>query len=142
MKKLLVCILVFTLIGCMVAYALGDTYNLHDLQNIIYNKAPRDLLGGSVRASIKGVIKSIECVGGNHYNATIQVDDPEADCPMGADAPYVIGHFRLHLDSVDDLPFHVGDDALIVGELNSQYSTCLVPYIMIDEFNGYDSDEF
>lgn len=139
MKKLLVCVLALILIGCA---ALGDTYNLHDLQNIIYNNSPRDLLGGSVRASIKGVIKSIEYETGNHYNAIIEVDEPEAACPMGADKPYVIGHFRLHLASVDELPFHVGDDALIVGELNPMYSTCFVPCITVDEFNGYDSDEY
>lgn len=139
MKKLLICVLALALIGCT---ALGDTYNLHDLQNVIYNNSPRDLLGETVHASIKGVIKSIEYVTGNRYNAIIEVDDPEAGCPIGADKPYVIGHFRLHLNSVDDLPFHVGDDALIVGELNSQYSTCLVPFILVDEFNGYSSDEY
>lgn len=139
MKKLLMCVLALALIGCA---AICDTYNLHDLQNIIYNNSPRDLLGGSIRASIKGVIKSIECVTGNHYNVIIEIDEDEAARPMGADNPYVIGHFRLHLDSVDDLPFHVGDDALIVGELNAQYSTCFVPYIMIDEINGYGSDEY
>lgn len=139
MKKLLVCVLALILIGCA---ALGDTYSLHDLQNIIYNTAPRDLLGGTVRASLKGVIQSIECVTGNHYTMILEVDEPEAACPMGSDVPYAIGHFRLHLDSVDDLPFHVGDDALIVGELNGQYSTSFVPFIMIDEINGYSSDEY
>ncbi len=139
MKKLLICVLALALIGCT---ALGDTYNLHDLQNVIYNNSPRDLLGVTVHASLKGVIKSIECVTGNHYTMILEVDEPEAACPMGSDVPYAIGHFRLHLDSVDDLPFHVGDDALIVGELNGQYSTSFVPFIMIDEINGYGSDEY
>jgi hypothetical protein len=72
----------------------------------------------------------------------LEVDEEHALTPTGSDLPRVIGHFRLHLDSVDDLPFAVGDEALIVGTLNEFYCTPMVPYLMIESVNGYSSDEF
>ena len=139
MKKLLVCVLALILIGCA---ALAEITNLHDLQDILYKTAPMDLMARSIRASIKGKIISIEYVTGNHYDMILEVDDPKAMRPLGSDTPLVIGHFRLHLDSIDEAPFAVGDEALIVGDLNSSYSTCLVPCILVDEINGYQYDEF
>ena len=139
MKKLLMCVLALILIGCA---ALAEITNLHDLQNEIYYHSPRELSENPVRASIKGRIISIEFVKGNHYNMILQVDDPMATTPLGADGPQVIGHFRLHLDSLDEAPFAVGDEALIVGELNALYSSHIVPFIQIDEINGYEYDEF
>lgn len=138
MKKLFVMLIMLVLVG---SCALADFTNLHDLQRYIYNNSPRNITEYD-RASIMGTIISIEFVTGNHYNLILEVDDPNATSPMWSDKPQVIGHFRLHLDNIDDLPFKVGDTALIVGGINSLYSTSIVPMIMIDEINGYDRDEF
>jgi len=140
MKKLFVTVL---LLMCLASTAIAADYtNLHDLQDVIYRHSPAELEANSVHATIKGTIISIENVTGNHYNMTIQVDDPKATPPLGSDMPLVVGHFRLHLPSLDDSPFAVGGEALIVGELNSAYSTWIVPWLMIEEVNGYDSDEY
>jgi len=137
MKKLIAILAVLLLIG---SAALADAASLRDLQEIIYSHAPRDL--GEIPAAVNGTIQSIECVTGNHYEMVIQADDADALKPIGSDSPLVIGHFRLHLSSLDDAPFAVGDEVQILGSLNSAYSTYLVPYLMIDEINGHSSEEF
>lgn len=140
MKKALALFLLMLLV-VPAAHAV-DCTNLYDLQEVIYRHSPAELEANSVRASIKGTIIAIENVTGNHYNMTIQVDDPKATKPLGSDMPLVVGHFRLHLPSLDDAPFAVGGETLIVGELNSAYSTWIVPWLMIEEVNGYGSDEY
>lgn len=138
MKKLLLTLLALVLIG---STALADFTNLRDVQNYIMNTAPRDISEYD-KATVKGEILSIEFVTGNHYNLILEVDDPNAISPMGYNKPIVVGHFRLHLDSVEDLPFKVGDTALITGGINIAYSTYIVPMIMIEEINGFDREEF
>lgn len=138
MKKLFLTFLALLLIG---STAQADFTNLHDVQAYIMNNAPRTISEYD-RATVKGEILSIELVTGNHYNLILEVDDPNALSPMGYEKPIVVGHFRLHLDSVEDLPFKVGDTALITGGINIAYSTYIVPMIMIDQINGYDREEF
>ena len=140
MKKFIAILVSLLLIGSAALGALCEYASLRDLQEIIYTHAPKDL--GEIPASIKGTIQSIENVTGNYYEMVIQVDDAEAMKPIGSDNPLAIGHFRLHLSSLDDAPFAVGSEVQILGSLNSAYSTYLVPYLMIDEINGHSSEEF
>ena len=137
MKKLLICMLALALIG---SAAFATTYtNLHDLQNYVFNTpaSHSDPFGPEVR--IRGIIKEINYLEGNHYEMVIEVNEDNAATAMGQDLPCLVASFRLH---IDDMPFEVGQDAYVVGSVNLMYSSPLIPNIILKEINGYDSDEF
>lgn len=137
MKKIIAIILCLLLVSCP---ALAATYtNLHDVQMYIYSHSGYDMGPFPPTASIMGTITSIDFVVGNHYEFTLEVDEDRALSPLGHEKPYCVFMFRLHGET---MPFDVGDQALAVGEINSVYSSQIIPYFVLSSVNGYDQEEF
>ena len=137
MKKILAIILSMLLLGCS-AFAVDFT-NLLDVQNYVLTHTAHDMGPYPPVASIMGTIVSIDFVTGNHYTMTLEVNDDRARTALGYDLPMLTASFRLH---VDNMPFEVGQQALVVGSINPMYSTPLIPNLLVTEINGYDQDEF
>lgn len=133
MKRFL---LVLVVLSLSLVPALSSAGNLADLQQYMMKTAP-NRFPDSLSLIFSGEIVDIYTVYGNHWEMKIKVDDPDATVPIDSDFPYVIGHFRLHLD---ECPFKIGDTVEIEGSLNTFYSTVLVPSILCKYIN--DSNDF
>lgn len=139
MKKLFSVLLVLVLVCSVSAAGALTVTSLSELQRIIEHNSPGDLLGPDpCTVQLSGTILDIEYARqSNHFNITLQVDDPKAYTPLGYDAPILNVHFRLH-DVY--MSFKVGDRIDVTGELNSLYSSVMIPWILAETING--SDEF
>ena len=112
----------------------GSISTLSALQRCLEAAAPDDLLLSSPSVSLSGTVLEIRyCGQSNHYEALLQVEDPEALKPIGREAPVLILHFRLHLEAV---PFEVGDLISFSGSVNALYSSVIIPNILADTING------
>lgn len=113
--------------------------NLGELQQYIEYHSPADLsASGPHYAELEGIITEMHALGvNNHWQLTLQVDDPQATAPLGADGPQLIVHFRLHLDAP---PFQVGDMITVFGTVNGLYSSVILPEILAKTING--SEDF
>ena len=116
-----------------------DFYSLHSLQDYLRTTPPDVSMAiGTHHVMLRGTVAEITWTGpNNHHNLLLLVEDPDAVNPVWSETPQVIVHFRLHLE---EPPFKVGDEIIVSGSLNEYYSSCMIPYILLEEFNG--SDEF
>lgn len=139
MKKIFSVILIIIMLLPIASAGSEQFTSLAKLQQYIENHSPAQLLGPqSHRVQISGTILDIRFANqSNHYDMTLQVDDPDARRPIGYDAPVLNVHFRLH---VDPIPFQVGDLVEVSGSLNSLYSSVMIPYVLAETING--SDDF
>lgn len=132
MKKLIILLMILI----MLVPASVSAGGLRRLQNYIGNHTPYS--AGSMTIVMAGEIMDVYRVGtGNHWEMKIRFDDDDALTPTGAEYPYFIAHFRLHLE---ECPFHVGDSVMVEGDVNPLYSSVMVPLIDVKYIN--DSDEY
>ncbi len=112
---------------------------LGELQQYIEKHSPADLAAsGPHYAELEGTIVEMHALGvNNHWQLTLQVEDPRAIPPLGADGPRLIVHFRLHLD---EPPFRIGDTITVFGTVNELYSSVIIPEILARTING--SEDF
>lgn len=113
--------------------------SLSMLQAYLLETSPsQSMAAGTHYVDLDGTVLSITWAGqSNHYNMLISVDDPKATVPIGADAPQLNVHFRLHKEQP---PFQVGDEITVFGSLNEMYSSVVVPDVLAQYING--SDDF
>ena len=113
--------------------------SLSQLQQYLEKHSPDNMLAtGPHYAELEGTIQEIHwCGANNHYEMTLQVEDPKALAPTGSDVPLLTVHFRLHLDSV---PFKVGDIVTVFGTVNELYSSVMIPWVLAKTING--SEDF
>lgn len=113
--------------------------SLSMLQAYLMDTSPsQSMAAGTHYVDLDGTILSITWAGqSNHYNMLISVDDPKATVPIGADAPQLNVHFRLHKEQP---PFQVGDEITVFGSLNEMYSSVVIPDVLAQYING--SDDF
>ena len=140
MKRLLSALLVLLLMIVTAVPAAARTFSgLGELQQYIEHHSPADLAAsGPHYAKLEGVIVEMHALGvNNHWQLTLQVDDPDATPPLGADSPQLIVHFRLHRD---EPPFQVGDTIAVFGTVNELYSSVILPEILARTING--SEDF
>ena len=129
MKKLLSLVLVLCLIP---SFSLAEYTALRDVQMYVLRYTEK---AGEPRVCLSGDILEIYHVTTNHWEMKVAVNEENAPCPLGAERPYFIAHFRLHADSV---PFSVGDPVVILGTLNYMYSSPMIPFVNVDTVNGND----
>lgn len=135
MKKFLVLVLAFLL---LVPAASADQFpSLRRLQDFLMTRSPDQISAtGPHYADLDGVVLDIRWTGeGNHWELTLQVDQPDALKPIGADAGLVTVHFRLHQEVP---PVAVGDEITVFGEVNPLYSSVMVPWILARTINGVE----
>ena len=136
MKRLLSALLVFSLAIAMATPAAARTFSsLGELQQFIEKHSPADLAAsGPHYAELEGTVVEMHALGvNNHWQLTLQVNDPRATPPLGADGPQLIVHFRLHLD---EPPFRIGDTITVFGTVNELYSSVILPEILAKTING------
>ena len=139
-RRLFVLFLSLLLICCTAAPAAARTFSsLGELQQFIEKHSPADLAAsGPHYAELEGTVVEMHALGvNNHWQLTLQVDDPRATPPLGADGPQLIVHFRLHLD---EPPFRIGDTITVFGTVNELYSSVILPEILAKTING--SEDF
>ena len=139
MKKLLSFFLAALLI-CSAAAASAQTFTtLSQLQRHLETCSPsQSMNAGTHYLEIEGTIESITWAGANnHYDMILLVDEDKAYKPIGASAPRLCVHFRLHKDQP---PFQPGDVVTVFGTLNELYSSVMVPCILAKTING--SEDF
>lgn len=140
MKRCFLAVLVLTLLVSASAPASAAYLSsLSQLQQYIENHSPADLAAtGPHYVELDGrIVDLYPCGINNHYEMILQVDDPQATPPLGADSPQLVVHFRLHLD---EPPFRIGDTITVFGSVNELYSSVIVPVILAETING--SDDF
>lgn len=110
-------------------------HSLELLQAYLLKNSPGVILSSDTQyAEFEGVVSDVTwCGANNHYNMTLLIDEEGASKPVWTDTPMITVHFRLH---VDPIPFQVGDTVTVFGELNSLYSSYMVPYILAKAING------
>ena len=136
MKRLLSALLIFSLVISVSAPAAAQTFtSLCELQQFIEQYSPADRsASGPHYVELEGAVVEMHALGvNNHWQLTLQVDDPQAVPPLGADAPQLIVHFRLHLD---EPPFQIGDTITVFGTVNELYSSVILPEILAKTING------
>ena len=134
MKRFFVLLLAIALLATAPASA-AHFSSLGQLQQFLLKRSPDDLAAtGPHSVDLEGIILEIHwCGTGNHWQMTLQVDDPSAAKPIGADGPQLTVHFRLHLDAP---PFQIGDVVTVTGSLNEMYSSVMIPWILAGTVNG------
>lgn len=135
MKKVITFILCLAIaFSAAVPASAASFASLAQLQQFIEDHAPAQLLTGTHYVELEGVIAEIHwCGANNHYEMTLQVDDPQALKPIGTEAPLLVVHFRLHLD---EPPFQVGETVAVFGTLNPLYSSAVIPWVLAKTING------
>ena len=137
MKKFFIIALILLLIG---SSALAVTFtNLRDVQDYIDTHSAYSMGPYPPDVSLMGYIVSIQHLTSNQYFMLVEVNDERAHKSIGFDLPIFTASFHLHLD---EMPFEIGQQVLIVGSINSRYSSPLIPNIIIEEINGLEYDEF
>ena len=139
MKKFFAVLLVFVLVFSVSSAGARDFFSVAQLQQFLLKYSPDQIMAsGSHHVRLSGVVLEIHsCNQNNHYQMTLQVEDPKAAAPIGYDGPILAVHFRKH---VDPLPFDVGSTIDVDGTLNEMYSSVMIPEILADYING--SDDF
>lgn len=136
MKKIIAVILALLMLS-FPAFASG--FSMREAQNYIYSHSAADAGPAEPSVTVSGTIASITHVKTNHYDMLIEVDDNKAISSIYSEMPLLIAHFRLHIDMP---PFAVGDYVTVTGNLNMLYSSHIIPYILVRNVNGIDSDDF
>lgn len=140
MKRLQALALVVFILASSAATASAARFSsLSLLQKHLERHSPEALMAsGPHHVEMQGRILELHwCGENNHHQMTLQIDDPAAMAPIGAEGPQLIVHFRLHKDAP---PFSVGDTVTVSGSLNALYSSVMVPWILAETING--SDDF
>ena len=139
MKRFFAVLLAFALVFSVSSAGARDFSSLAQLQQFLLQYSPDQIMAsGSHHVRLSGVVLEIHsCNQNNHYQMTLQVDDPQAAAAIGYDGPILAVHFRKH---VDPLPFDVGRTIDVDGTLNAMYSSVMVPEILADYING--SEDF
>lgn len=140
MKKALAVLLAAVLITVLPAAPASAARftSLSLLQRFLEISTPDLLARSPVSVEISGLVTDLHwCGENNHYQFTLQVEDPDARHPIGAEGPQLAVHFRLHLD---EPPFRQGDTVTVRGTINGYYSSVMVPWILMESVNG--SDDF
>ena len=116
-----------------------DFYSVKTLQQFLENTSPAAVSAtGAHHATVAGTVLEITHTGpNNHHDMLLEAVGQEGYSPQSYDNPVIHVHFRLH---VDPCPFAVGDEIAVRGELNSLYSSVMIPWLLAEEING--SDEF
>lgn len=136
MKRLLSALLIFSLVIAVATPAAARSFfSLGELQLFIEKHSPADLAAsGPHYIELEGAVVEMHALGvNNHWQLTLQVDDPQAITPLGADGPQLIVHFRLHLD---EPPFRIGDTITVFGTVNELYSSVILPEVLAKTING------
>ena len=136
MKRLLSALLIFSLVITVATPAAARTFtSLGELQQFIEKHSPADLAAsGPHYIELEGAVVEMHALGvNNHWQLTLQVDDPQALTPLDADGPQLIVHFRLHLD---EPPFRIGDTITVFGTVNELYSSVILPEVLAKTING------
>lgn len=134
MKKTIA--IIFVMIITLASIASAEHFSsLSQLQHFIMARSSDQIeASGPHTVELSGSILDIYPYGiGNHYEMLIQVDDAKAVPAMRYSAPVLVVHFRLHVNPV---PFQVGDHVTVRGDLNSLYSSPIIPWILADLING------
>ena len=134
MKKFLALAVVLLLL--VPAAASADQFpSLRRLQDFLLKYSPNQIDStGPHYAELEGVVLDVRWTGSsNHWEITLQVDQPDAIKPLGSETGLVTVHFRLHQE---EPPVAVGDEITIFGEVNSLYSSVMIPYIQARTING------
>lgn len=110
--------------------------SVDQVQYFLRRHSPDYFVYDALDLEIEGTIRDITwCGANNHYNMTLVVNEPNASRPVWEDETILTVHFRLH---VDPMPFQVGDTVKVFGEVNSLYSSVMVPYVVARYINGTD----
>lgn len=136
MKRLLSALLIFSLVIAVATPAAARSFSsLGELQLFIEKHSPADMAAsGPHYIELEGAVVEMHALGvNNHWQLTLQVDDPQAITPLGANGPQLIVHFRLHLD---EPPFRIGDTITVFGAVNELYSSVILPEVLAKTING------
>lgn len=135
MKKIICILLALALLFSVVMSASAASFTtLAQLQQYIESHSPDQLLADTHYVELDGIVSEIHwCGKSNHYEMTLQITDPNALKPIGADSPLLAVHFRLHLS---EPPFQTGDTVTVFGTLNPLYSSVVIPSILAKTING------
>jgi len=136
MKRFFLVFLSVLLILSGISTASARTFtSISMLQQFIMNNSPEKIsAAGEQYVDLSGVILEIRYTGqSNHYEMTLQIDDPKGMIPLEYDSPVLIVHFRLH---VDPIPFELGETVDVFGSLNTLYSSVMYPLILARTING------
>lgn len=135
MKKVITFILCLAIAFSAVVPASAASFTaLAQLQQYIEDHTPAQLLADTHFVELEGVVVEIHwCGANNHYEMTLQANDPQALRPIGAEAPLLVVHFRLHLA---EPPFQVGETVAVFGTLNPLYSSVVIPCVLAKTING------
>ena len=134
-RRLLVLFLSLVLVFSVTPATARTFSGLGELQRYIEHHSPADLAAsGPHYIELEGAVVEMHALGvNNHWQLTLQVDDPQAITPLGADGPQLIVHFRLHLD---EPPFRIGDTITVFGTVNELYSSVILPEVLAKTING------
>lgn len=138
MKRMIIVFLSVLLSLSITMSAMAAQFSsLGQLQKYLEKHSPAELsASGPHYVETEGVILELHwCGKNNHYQMTLQVDDPSAVAPIGAEHPQLIVHFRLHKEAP---PFKIGDMVTVFGSLNELYSSVMVPWVLAKSINGTD----
>lgn len=119
--KRITCVLLCTLVLAMSCAAAETLTTLADVQKVLHNTHPHDLLyGPDITVSLTGTIVEVTPANGWDVYRIECASDGLSASMLGYDKPcFVTWGFDMH----------VGDHVRVNGKLNNLYSSPLVPFI-------------
>ena len=132
MKRALALILALLLIGSAALASTAFT-SMREIQHYLDTHCNANDGPYKPSVEITGIILDLHQVTGNHYDMILAIDEDNVWKPIGFEQPILTADFRLH---VDPIPFEVGQEVTVAGELNLMYSSIMNPYVVVNTING------